>query len=85
MDANVFLSHRDWSPLVYGVVMFFGLLIMYWKLVHGKLFSLLIDTSIFYLVFSLHGGSMAGGFSAMVAALLAGLIFPIVGSHKSTE
>lgn len=75
---NVFLSHIDWSPLVYGVVMFIGLWVMYLKLVNGKWLSLIIDIAVFTLVFKLHGGSMAGGFSAMIAALLAGLVFPFM-------
>lgn len=73
---NVFLSHIDWSPVLYGVIMFIGIWIMFWKLMHGKFLSFFIDIAVFTLVFTLHGGSMAGGFSAMIAALLAGLVFP---------
>lgn len=73
---NVFLSHIDWSPIVYGVLMFVGLLIMWFKVMHGKWLSLAIDIGVFVLVFKLHGGTMAGGFSAMIAAMLAGMIFP---------
>lgn len=80
---NVFLSHIDWSPLVYGVVMFAGLWIMYIKLMKGAWLSLFIDVAVFTLVFKLHGGTMAGGFSAMVAALLAGLVFPMMMRRKS--
>ena len=38
----------------------------------------MIDISVFTVVFKVHGGTMAGGFPAMVAALLAGLIFPML-------
>jgi hypothetical protein len=49
---------------------------MWAKLIHGAFIALAIEVSIFWLVFSLHGGSMAGGFAAAIAALLAGNIFP---------
>ncbi len=64
--------------------MFLGLLVMWWKLKNGRWLGLAIDVVVFSLVFKLHGGTMAGGFSAMVAALLAGLFFPmLVGRRKS--
>ena len=73
---NVFLQTMNFSPLIYGLVMFIGLFVMYYKLIQLQLLSLAIDIVVFTLVFKLHGGSMSGGFSAMIAALLAGLIFP---------
>lgn len=73
---NVNLLHGDILPLVYGVIMFLGILTMFVKFLWGKWLSLFIDVAVFSLVFQLHGGSMAGGFAAMIAALLAGLIFP---------
>lgn len=73
---NVFLQTINFTPLIYGLVMFIGLFVMYYKLIQFQLMSLAIDIIVFALVFKLHGGSMSGGFSAMIAALLAGLIFP---------
>lgn len=75
---EVFLSHIDLGPLFYGVVMFIGLAIMFVKLKHGKLLSVGIDFAVFWLVFTLHGHSMAGGFAAMICAMLAGLFFPMM-------
>lgn len=75
---NVLLSHIDWGPIIYGVVIFIGLLIMWYKLVYGHILSLVIDISVFWLVFALHGGTMTGGFAATIAALLAGTIFPLL-------
>jgi hypothetical protein len=51
---------------------------MWSKLVSGHLLSLLIDIGVFTLVFTLHGGTMAGGFAAMIAALLAGMFLPLM-------
>lgn len=70
------LAHLDIMPLIYGFVIFIGLWSMWSKLTHGKYLALGIEVSVFWLVFSLHGGSMTGGFSAAVAALLAGFILP---------
>jgi hypothetical protein len=70
------LAHFDIMPLIYGVVMFFGLWSMWHKLLQGKWLALTIEVSVFALVFSLHGGTMAGGFAAMTCALLAGFVFP---------
>ena len=70
------LAHFDVTPLIYGVVMFLGIWSMWRKLVAFKVLALTIEISVFALVFSLHGGTMAGGFAAMTAALIAGWILP---------
>lgn len=70
------IGHMDMTPLFYGVVMFLGIWSMWAKLVGGRLFAFVIELSVFILVFKLHGGSMAGGFAAMIAALIAGWVLP---------
>lgn len=70
------LAHFDVTPLVYGIVIFIGLWSMWAKLTRGKFLAFGIEVFVFWLVFSLHGGSMTGGFSATFAALLAGFILP---------
>ncbi|MBK7134865.1 MAG: hypothetical protein IPH73_01115 [Rhodocyclales bacterium] len=75
---NVLLGHVDFAPLMYGLVMFLGLMVMWWKLTQGRWLGLMIDIGVFAMVFKLHGGTMQGGFAAMVAALLAGLVFPMM-------
>ena len=70
------LGHIDIGPLIYGVVIFLGLYSMWWKLTHGRLLGFVVELAVFILVFKLHGGTMAGGFAATVAALLAGVIIP---------
>lgn len=71
------LLHGSFEPLIYGVVIFVGIALIWWKLTTGRVLSGLIDIAVFWLVFSLHGGTLAGGMAAAVAALLAGLIFPL--------
>ena len=60
------LGHIDMMPLVYGVIMFLGIWSMWHKWQTRKFFGLFIEASVFTLVFSLHGGTMSGGFAAMV-------------------
>ena len=76
---NIGLAHLDFTPLFYGLVMFLGIWSMWHKLRSGKWLGLAIEASVFALVFSLHGGTMAGGFAAMIAALIAGSVLPRSG------
>ncbi len=75
MDIFGLLGHMDMTPLIYGVLMFLGVWSMWHKLTHGRLVGFAIEVGVFALLFSLHGGTMAGGFAAMIAALLAGRVF----------
>lgn len=77
------LGHMDLGPLVYGLVIFLGLYSMWWKLTRHKYLSLMIEVVVFVLVFNLHGGTMAGGFAATIAALLAGVFFPVLIKGKN--
>lgn len=70
------LGHLDLAPLVYGFVIFLGLWSMWAKLVRGMFLAFGIEVLVFWLVFSLHGGSMTGGFSAAIAAMFAGFVLP---------
>jgi len=82
---NVLLSHVDLMPLLYGFIMFLGLMVMLIKLLKGNWSSLFIDIVVFWLVFSLHGGTLSGGFAAMICALLAGLFFPLLIRKLTTS
>ena len=76
------LIHGSIEPILYGLVIFVGLLVTLNKLLNLKILSFLCDVGVFYLVFSLHGHSMTGGFAATIAALLAGVIFPYLIRKK---
>lgn len=72
----MFIPHLDVMPLIYGLIIFLGIWSMWSKLVNGHFVAFVIEVGVFWLVFSLHGGTMAGGFAAAIAALLAGFFFP---------
>ena len=43
---NVSLTHFDLGPLFYGVVMFLGIAIMWWKLSTGRWLGLVVDVCV---------------------------------------
>ena len=77
-NVNVFLSHIDLSVIIYGVIMFIGIAVLFIKLRYSMWVSLGFDLAVFVFVFKLHGGTQAGGFAAMIAALLAGIFLPLI-------
>lgn len=76
MGSNFFLAHLGAEPIIYGLIITLGLATIWWKLISGKIFTALVEIFIFYLVFSLHGGTMTGGMAAAVAALIGGWLLP---------
>ena len=79
------LVHADTSALFYGVVIFLGIFSLVIKVKFKWWGSFFAELIVFIVVFKLHGGTMQGGFAATVAALLAGIIFPLVFRSKSSD
>jgi hypothetical protein len=77
------LAHMDTTPFFYGVIIFLGIFSIVYKAKRGLYFAMFAEITVFFLVFKLHGGTMAGGFAATVAALIAGLVFPLMFRSKS--
>lgn len=73
-----FVTLFNAEPVVYGVVILIGIATLWYKLVRGRIGSFLTEAGVFWLVFSLHGGTMTGGMAAAVAALLAGFVLPTI-------
>lgn len=78
---DIFLGHLDYTPIFYGVIMFFGIWSVYHKFTTWNVRGFLIEAGVFMLVFTLHGGTMSGGFAAMTCALLAGFV---LGRRRKT-
>jgi hypothetical protein len=77
------LGHIDLGPLLYGIAMFIGVWVMWIKFIRLQWLSLIASAAVFWLVFSLHGGTMAGGFAAMICALLFDLTLSFMKWRKS--
>lgn len=73
---GVFLSHIDLQPLFYGFIIVIGLMVVAVHIFTFKLMAVVVDITVFCLVFWMHGGTLTGGMAAAVAALLAGLFIP---------
>ena len=76
------LLHGSLEPLLYGALIFLGLASMYWKLSTGRYLGFAVEAGVFWLVFSLHGGTVTGGLAATVAALLSGITIQLIGGRK---
>lgn len=76
------IGHLDVGPLLYGLVIFIGLLSMWHKLMSCRFGIFAVEAFVFWLVFSLHGGTLGGGMSATVASLLAGIYLQIAGGRR---
>ena len=66
------IGHVDMMPLLYGDIMFLGIWSIWHKLVTGHPVKACGELIVFIGVFALHGGTLGGGFAAMVCALIAG-------------
>lgn len=76
------ILHGSLEPLFYGVVIFLGIMSMILKFKHGMYLAFTCEVIVFWLVFTLHGESMTGGFAATVASLLAGIFLPWILRSK---
>ncbi len=72
---NGFFGHIDAAPLFYGMVLALGIFSMLYKFVRGQWLTLIVELSVFAIVFSMHKGTLTGGLSAAICALLVGLMF----------
>jgi hypothetical protein len=70
------ILHGGIEPLIYGIIISLGLMITIHKFRSGKLRAGLVDVGVFALVFWMHGGTIVGGMSAAVAALICGALVP---------
>ena len=75
---NAFFGHIDAAPIFYGVLLAIGVLSMLRKLLQFDWVTLGIELFVFYVVFSMHKGTMTGGFAAAICALIVGLTFKLV-------
>ena len=81
-DRMIALLHGSLEPLLYGGLIFLGLTSLWWKFKTGRWLGLAVEVCVFWLVFSLHGGTVTGGMAATVAALLSGIAIQLFGGRR---
>lgn len=72
---NGFFGHIDAAPLFYGLLLAIGIFSMLRKLLALDWLTLTVEVLVFYVVFSMHKGTLTGGMSAAICALIVGLLF----------
>lgn len=72
---GAFFGHIDAAPLFYGVLLAVGIFSMLRKMLTFDFFTLAVEVVVFYVVFSMHKGTLTGGMSAAICALIVGLFF----------
>lgn len=82
---NLFLTHIDWSPIIYGLCLFLSVMSMAWKLKRRQYVGFFAEVSVVALILIIHGGSVTGGFAATIAGLLSGWFMPFMFRGKPTE
>lgn len=80
---NLFLSHIDWSPVLYGVALFLSVMSMAWKLKRQHYVGFFAEVTVVALILIIHGGSVTGGFAATIAGLLSGWFMPLMFNNRS--
>ena len=73
---NLFLSHIDWSPILYGIALFLSIMSMAWKVKRNNYTGFVVELCVVALILVVHGGSVTGGFAATIAGLLSGWFIP---------
>ena len=75
LNMSGFFGHIDAAPLFYGLLLAIGIFSMLKKLLTFDWLTLTIEVIVFYVVFSMHKGTLTGGMSAAICALIVGLLF----------
>jgi hypothetical protein len=73
-----FLAHLGLESIFYGVILALGIISPVVKIRCGMWLAAIIEVSVFVLVFKMHGGTMTGGFAAVIAGLICGNAIPFL-------
>ena len=72
------LGHLNLGPIIYGLLIAAGMLLVIGKLFSGHWISAAIDIAVFILIFKMHGGSVSGNMAAVIAAPIVSLGVPLL-------
>jgi len=67
---NMFVTLMNMEPVVYGGLMFIALMVLLLKAWLEHYVAIAADVAVFVVMFLIHGGTLTGGLSAAVTAML---------------
>ena len=70
------LGHIDLMPFITGLVYALGAWSVWHKIRNHRFIAAAVELTVFFVLFKLHGGTLAGGTGATIAALIIGSFFP---------
>jgi hypothetical protein len=70
---GVFLSHVDMTPVFYGLILALWALVILRNIIKLRVLNVALDIGVFYVVFSMHQGTMTGGMAATICGLVVSL------------
>jgi hypothetical protein len=67
---NVFFSHLNFIPFVYGIVLFLSVFMTLRNIVHGRIFQAVGVMTVLWIGFQMHGEQAETRMGVAIAALL---------------
>lgn len=79
---NIFLTHLNWMPFIYGIVLFLSVVLIIRNFMTGQLIRGLAVIAVLWIGFSMHGDAADTRMGVAVAALLLDITWPLFFGRK---
>jgi hypothetical protein len=80
---NVFLSHLNFMPFIYGVVLFASVFLTLKNFISGQIFRAVGVLAILYIGFQMHGEQSETRMGVAICALLVDLCWPMLFGKRT--
>jgi len=80
---NVFLSHLNFMPFLYGIVLFASVALIIRSLTNGEIMRAVGVSAVLYIGFQMHGEQSETRMGVAIAALLLDLAWPMLFRNKT--
>jgi hypothetical protein len=80
---NVFFSHLNFMPFIYGVVLFASVALILRNLITGQIMRAIGVSTILWVGFQMHGEQSETRMGVAIAALLLDLAWPVLFKTKT--
>lgn len=80
---NVFLSHLNFMPLLYGGVLFLSAFLVIRNIANGRIFQAIGVSALIWVGFQMHGHHVESRMGVAIAALLLDLAWPWMFTKRS--